>query len=174
MRLGDLTSLFQLGVALNFGFGALISFVEPARTHRDDFVNKTETRLVILSERQENESSTEQEVEDFFEISRMYRSLYQRNPLIAFAFYFSGSVMVRSVFLVCGIASFSFLVLCSATSETKADVAMLASAVVLNVVPLFAAVVLFSASCWYQFRLMPVINEIEKRFEKYRFLLQPH
>jgi len=40
-----------------------------------------------------------------------------------------------------------------------------------NVVPLSAAIVLFLSSCWYQFKLMPVINEIEKRFEKYKRFL---
>jgi hypothetical protein len=90
MQFGDLTSLFQLGVALNFEFGALISFVEPARAHRDSFITRTETRLLILGERQESGILTKNEIDDYFEISKMYRSLYERRPIVSFAFYFPG------------------------------------------------------------------------------------
>jgi hypothetical protein len=70
MKIGDFTSLFQLGVALNFGFGALISFIEPTKKHRDTFIFETESRLLLLSKRQENNISTDEEITDFFDISR--------------------------------------------------------------------------------------------------------
>jgi hypothetical protein len=83
-------------------------------------------------------------------------------------------VTVRSVFPACGLASFVFLVHCSAFSGDKAGGMVLVSGIVLNVVPIFAAIVLFMASFWYQFRLMPIIIEIEDRFERYKDLLNHH
>lgn len=52
MNAGDLTSLFQLSVALNLGFGALISFVDPIRDETDNSSTSIERYIVDRTAKQ--------------------------------------------------------------------------------------------------------------------------
>ena len=172
MKFGDLISLFQLGVALNIGFGALISFVEPAKRRRDNLIYAIKSELITLSARHENETPGDDEIEDVFDIARKYRRLFLPSLFLNVETLFWEGLFTRAVFFVCGVLSFGGLALASARANNTAPPITILISIALNVSS-FVAFLLLGISFWYNHRVFPVIDELQGRLFKYKVYLTP-
>jgi hypothetical protein len=167
MKYGDIISLFQLGVALNLGFGALVSFVEPSKKRRDSTIYMIESQLLILAERQKNDEPNAAEIRDVFAISKEYRKLYIPSIFTLLEVYFWEKVVTRALFLVCALGAFIGLVICYGFADSY-GYNIIVFAVLMNIPPLIIGVLLVFISFWYTYRIFPVLDDLEGRLFKYR------
>jgi hypothetical protein len=79
-------------------------------------------------------------------------------------------VIARLIFLCLGILSFIGLIICSIFAEDGAGAKVLLAGIAINIGPMIAAIVLLGVSCWYSYRVVPIIEEIERRLHKYERL----
>jgi len=168
MKYGDLTSLFQLGVALNLGFGALISFVEPVKQKRDNAIFMIESELVTLSERHEIGEPTEIEIEDIFDIIKKYRMLYFPNLFSRLEDHFWDGLITRIIFVICGVTSFICLIGSSVSADDAARLPLLVIGILANIPPIIVALLMLAISLWYTREVFPIIDEVQSRLFRYR------
>ena len=169
MHFGDLTSLFQLGVALNLGYGALLSIAEPAKRQRDNSLFKIETQLILLAQRQEAEQSSDEEIEDVFDITKTYRDFFSPNPIARLETLFWESSIPKLMFLVFAMVSFGGLATCAAYAGSTSGVGTaLAIGVSVNIPSLIIAITLLAISFWYNYFVFPIIGHMQEKLYKYK------
>src|SRR5262245_13436337 len=114
MKGGDFVSLFQLSVALNLGFGALISFGEPLKQR---VIRKLGEHEVLLEELLEQNNSSSDEIEAVYKLSSHYLEIRRDYHSIIRQWDVLDLQTIHTVVIVCAIVSFIGLLLCSVESD---------------------------------------------------------
>jgi hypothetical protein len=172
VKFGELASLFQLGVGLNLGFGALLSFAEPAKKQRDESMHAIETEIMLLAENQDSQQPSDAVVDELFDISKKYRGLYSPSMVTVLESHVWDSIIARLAFATCGLIAFVGLFVASADADEHARIRFLLVGLFTALVPLIGALLMLVISFWYRFAVFPVIDEIQTRLFKFRPLLE--
>jgi hypothetical protein len=171
MKFGDLSSLFQLGVGLNFGFGAIVVFAEPARRQFERALATIEPRLLELSATVEAAARNDKRIGEVFSINKSYLELLGRSKLLSLESVVWQSITARLVFMVAAAVSLCGLVVSSYWAETIAPLSAIALATGVDLIPIGGAILLCVVSCWYEFTIFPRVEILQQRLLGRRTLL---
>jgi hypothetical protein len=160
MNQADLACLFQLGVGLNLGFGALVVFAEPARRQFRLSLDEIESRLLGLGESAKDSLDSQQKL---FALNRAYMDVLAHAKVLFVEEYITQSVVGRLMFMLGALISFIGLVFCSVRAAEAAQMKALLVAIAVNAVPLLSALALLAISCWYQYKVSPRVENLRAK-----------
>jgi hypothetical protein len=163
MKCGDLSSLYHLGVGMNWGFGAILIFVQPAKRLFDQSIAAIESRLFELNSAQEQGDVKEEDIDQVFDLNRSYLQIAADARYLSLEAYIWQSVPSRLIFLLSGFGCLTGLIISSYYAETPATTYNFVAAVLLNFVPMLAAFILFVGWCWFEYRLLPRVEKMEEK-----------
>ena len=158
MKYGDLASLYQLGVALNLGFGAVLFFAEPTKKQFERAISSIENRLRAINESHSKPHLSEVQIDRVFELNSTYMRLTADARYLSFEPYVWQNIPARCLFFLSALGSFLGLVIAAYSTEEAATLYAFGVAVGLNIVPMLAALVLLVGWCWYEYRLSPRVE----------------
>jgi hypothetical protein len=171
MNHGELSSLYQLGVGLNLGFGAIVVFAEPARRQFENSLGVIESRILQLTDATEIREKDNRRVDDLYAMNRAYLTLLASTKILSLESYIWQSIPARLTFMLGAIASFFGLVLSAYRAHEFISWYNLATAVGVNLVPMVAALLLFIVSCWYQYKIFPRVEQLQEQLFGRRSLI---
>jgi hypothetical protein len=166
MKCGDLSCLYQLGVGMNWGFGAILIFSQPAKRLFEQSISSVEARLVELNASREGNETTDKEVNELFDLNRSYLKIAADAGYLSFETYIWQSMASRLVFLASGLGCFAGLIVAASYAESPASLPNLWAAIVFNLVPMLAAVTLFAGWCWFEYKILPRVENMEERLTR--------
>ena len=138
MRTADFVSLFQLGVALNLGFGALISFGEPLKQRISRAIGEGE---MVLEDLIEHKNTNAAEVEPVFEVGRLYLDVRHAYYDTAKQWEFVDWHFVHIAIVCSAIVSFFGLFFCSVEPGVEVGYIVVLIVLLCNAVPITIALV---------------------------------
>lgn len=162
MKCGDLSSLYQLGVAMNWGFGAVLIFAQPAKRLFDQSISTLESRLIEINEAQ-GKNVEQSEIDRAFELNRTYFQLASDAKYLSLEAYVWQSIPSRLVFLLSGLGCFTGLISSAYFADRSASIYNFCMAVGLNFFPMTAAGLLFAGWCWFEYKILPRVENLEEQ-----------
>jgi hypothetical protein len=168
---GELVSLFQLGVGVNLGFGAVVVFVEPARRQLERSLTVIESRLLELTRAVEAAPRGDALIEDVYAMNKSYLELLGGTRLMALEWLVWQSIPARLFFMLGAVVAFVGLTTSSAWAPATAPGFAYPVAVVVNLMPVSAAILLCLVSCWYQYKIFPRVEILQQKLFGRRCLI---
>ena len=161
MQFNDLSSLLQLSVGANLGFGALTSFYEPLST-------KTERDLSVIDKHYasivERHGRSGKNVSKVFQITKLYSELRGGLGVLELERNLLDGLKAKTAFMLCGVISFICLVIVSlaADANSAAGFAVLAGfAICLNLPPLIFGVTMYFVAARHETKIHPLVERIQ-------------
>jgi hypothetical protein len=152
MKLSDYTSLFQLSVALNVGFGALIAFAEPGIGRIRTLTNALEKIIIELTKERDDSF-----VNPIFEICAEYQKTRADVSPSIYEYQFWFSIPARLIFCGSALVALIMLIISSASPDTVVDVRITFVGVALNVLPLIECLALCLLNVTAKMQIEPII-----------------
>ena len=160
MKFADLASLFQLGVGLNLGFGAISIFAEPVRKELRSTIGSIEARLAQLNRAQGRPGASEAEIERAFDLNRTYLRLIGASPFLRVETRLWQSLAARFAFMLCSFGCLFGLIRCAYAADESAPLAYFVFAIVFNAFPMVVALVFFGAWWWCEHSFVPRVERL--------------
>jgi len=155
MKAGDLASLFQLAVAVNLGFGALVSFIDPIREEAN--ASSIEDYIADRVLKQSGKSTRYKNI-----LNELCQNHFRFHSLLAHLqsrLRFFNGLMARVAFAVVAAISLVGLVLVSAKTDKSISQCLIWIPVILNSVPMLFAFLLCYQLPTYYHEIRPLMKQ---------------
>lgn len=163
MPLSDLSSLLQLAVGANLGFGALASFYEPLSVKTDRSLSVIDEHLEEINGRLGADVNAAAKL---FQITRSYSELARWLSILQFERRLLEGSLARTLFLISGLLSFMGLFVVSLAADVTSEtffVVMVTIAVATNLPPLVFGACMWIVALKHERQINPRVERIENQ-----------